>query len=58
MLHDMITNQWLWFSAAGIFAVFVGVFTAYSFFINYGLAVQFGINRKRMVGLQQGELIL
>jgi len=30
MLHDMITNQWLWFSAAGIFAAFVGVFTAYS----------------------------
>jgi len=32
MLHDMITNQWLWFSAAGIFAVFVGVFAAYSFY--------------------------
>ena len=32
MLHDMITNPWLWFSAAGIFAVFVGVLTAYSFY--------------------------
>ena len=32
MLRDMITNQWLWFSAAGIFAVFVGVFTVYSFY--------------------------
>ena len=32
MLRDLITNQWLWFSAAGIFAVFVGVFTVYSFY--------------------------
>ena len=32
MLHDVITNQWLWFSAAGIFAVFFGVFAAYSFY--------------------------
>ena len=32
MLRDMITDQWFWFSAAGLFAVLVGVFTAYSFY--------------------------
>jgi len=29
MLDDAITNQWLWYSAAGVFAVLVGVFAVY-----------------------------
>ncbi|MGC1654752.1 MAG: hypothetical protein WA722_18180 [Candidatus Sulfotelmatobacter sp.] len=33
MLDDAITNQWLWFSAAGlVFAVLVGVFTVRSLY--------------------------
>jgi len=32
MLWDTITNQWFWFSAAGVFAVLTGIFGVYSFY--------------------------
>jgi len=44
MLDDAITNQWLWFSAAG--TVFVAVFTAYGYY---------KLRPRRAIRNQQGE---
>ena len=55
MSWDTIADQWIWFSAAGVFVILVGVLVVYNL---YKSKPNNAIQEQKDPGLRQDELIL